>query len=57
MNENRNTLLKTYTYTTMAIGICLVSILTLPFAIIFGIVADVILGLIFLSSAEEVEFV
>ncbi len=46
-------LLKPFCYTTMASGICFISVFLLPAGILAGAVADAILGVIFFRAAEQ----
>jgi hypothetical protein len=46
-------LLKPFCYTQIVSGICFITVLLLPVAIIAGAVADVILGVIFFRAAEQ----
>jgi hypothetical protein len=46
-------LLKPFCYTTIASGICFITVLLAPMGIIVGAVADVILGIIFFRAAEQ----
>ena len=46
-------LLKPFCYTTIASGICFITVFLLPAGILAGAVADVILGVIFFRAAEE----
>jgi hypothetical protein len=46
-------LLKAFCYTTIASGICFITVFLAPVGIIVGAVADVILGIIFFRAAEQ----
>ena len=50
-------MLKIYVYTTIAGGVCLVSIVMLPLSLIIVVATYIIEGIIFLRAAEDVEFV
>ena len=50
-------LLKPFAYTTIISGVCIVSILLMPFGLLAAVAAYVIQGIIFLRVAEDVEFV
>jgi hypothetical protein len=46
-------LLKPFCYTTIASGICFITVLLAPVGVIVGAVSDVILGIIFFRAAEQ----
>ena len=50
-------LLKPFAHTTIISGVCIVSILLLPFGLLAAVTAYIIQGIIFLRAAEDVEFV
>ena len=50
-------LLKPFAYTTIASGICGVTVILMPIGMLVGIAALIIEGMIFLRAKEEVEFV
>jgi hypothetical protein len=50
-------LLRTMAYLLLVGGICSVSFVLWPFAIVIGVVSWIVLGLIFLREPEEAEFV
>lgn len=52
LSDNLFGLLKPYSYTAMAGGICMVTVILAPLAIIVGIVNYVILGMIFFGATE-----
>jgi hypothetical protein len=49
--------LKPYAYTTIAVGVCVATVILFVFGVLIGVAAGLMQGLIFLKSAEEVEFV
>jgi len=49
--------LKPYAYTTIAVGVCVMTVVFFLFGVLIGIAAGLMHGLIFLKSAEELEFV
>jgi len=53
LSDNLFGLLKPFSYTAMAGGICMVTVILSPLAIIIGIVNYVILGMIFFEAAER----
>lgn len=53
LSENLYGLLKSFSYTQIVSGICLVTVFLLPVAILTGAIADVILGVIFFRAAEQ----
>lgn len=57
LGDRGSRLLQFYSYTLMGIGICFVSVILLPFALLAGLAMDVSLGLIFLTAVEDTEFV
>ena len=50
-------MLKVYVYTTIAGGVCLVSIILLPLSLIVAVATYILEGMIFLRAAEDEEFV
>ena len=50
-------MLKVYVYTTIAGGVCLVSIVLFPVSLIVVVATYILEGIIFLRAAEEAEFV
>ena len=50
-------LLKPFAYTNIVAGVCIVSILLMPFGLLAAVTAYIIQGIIFLRAAEDVEFV
>jgi len=50
-------MLKVYVYTTIAGGVCLVSIVLFPLSLIVVVATYILEGIIFLRAAEEAEFV
>lgn len=49
--------LKPYAYTTIAVGACVATAFLFLIGVLIGVAAGLMQGLIFLKSAEEVEFV
>ncbi len=49
--------LKPYAYTTIAIGVCVTTVIFFLFGVLIGVAAGLMQGIIFLKSAEELEFV
>jgi len=50
-------MLKVYVYTTIAGGVCLVSIILFPLSLIVAVATYILEGIIFLRAAEDEEFV
>jgi hypothetical protein len=50
-------MLKIYVYTTIAGGVCLVSILLFPLSLVMVVATYILEGIIFLRAAEDAEFV
>jgi len=50
-------MLKVYVYTTIAGGVCLVSIVLFPLSLIIVVATYILEGIIFLRAAEDAEFV
>ena len=50
-------LLKPFAYTTIASGICGVTVILMPIGMLIGLAALIIEGMIFLRAKEQVEFV
>jgi len=50
-------MLKVYVYTTIAGGVCLVSIILFPLSLIVAVATYILEGMIFLRAAEDEEFV
>ena len=50
-------MLKIYVYTTIAGGVCLVSIVLFPLSLIVVVASYILEGIIFLRAAEDAEFV
>lgn len=50
-------MLKIYVYTTIAGGVCLVSILLFPLSLVIVVATYILEGIIFLRAAEDAEFV
>ncbi|MBN2414502.1 hypothetical protein JXO52_01600 [bacterium] len=57
MGDAVSHILKLYSYSLVGTGICMVSVILLPFALILGLVMDILLGMIFFSAADDAEFV
>ena len=57
MGETSPQILKLYGYSLAGTGICMVSVILLPFALILGLAMDILLGLTFFSAADAAEFV
>ena len=49
--------LKPYAYTTITVGACVATAFLFLIGVLIGVAAGLMQGLIFLKSAEEVEFV
>ena len=50
--DTPHSLLKPFAYTTLATGVCFATIVLIPVGLLAGIIADIILGVIFLRAAE-----
>ena len=50
-------MLKVYVYTTIAGGVCFVSIILFPLSLIIAVATYILEGIIFLRAAENEEFV
>lgn len=57
MGDASPQILKLYSYSLVGTGICMVSVILLPFAFILGLAMDILLGLMFFSAADDAEFV
>lgn len=53
LSDNLFGLLKPFSYTTIASGICIASIIFIPLGLIASAASDVILGMIFFRAAEQ----
>jgi hypothetical protein len=49
--------LKPYAYTTIAVGVCVSTVILFVVGVLIGVAGGLMQGMIFLKSAEEVEFV
>jgi hypothetical protein len=57
LKDSLFSLLKPYAYTTIASGICCITLIFIFFGLLIGMAAGIIMGIIFIRSAEQVEFV
>lgn len=57
LKNNLFGLLTPYVYTTIAVGVCVATVILFLLGVLIGVAAGLMQGLIFLKSAEEAEFV